>query len=67
MNEIFPDIASVRAHARNAFANKETRVAPITALLAQHHWDGIIAWYNEYDIAAGKPNPYTGDEAPTGH
>lgn len=63
----FPDIAAIRAHAREAFANKETRIAPISDALGEHGWPGLIAWYNEYDIAAGKPNPYTGDEPPTGH
>lgn len=63
---MFKTESEIREHARQAFESGAVRLAPIHALLASQGWFGIKTWYNEYDIASGNPNPFTGDEEPTG-
>lgn len=62
----FSSESHVREHARRSFMEGEVRVAPIEEIMTAQGWEGLIAWYNEYDIASGNPNPFTGDEEPTG-
>lgn len=64
MNEHFPTLQSVRTHARQAFEAGHVRVAPVRACLEQWRWEGLHAWYNEYDLASGKEFPYEGANFP---